>query len=111
MYISLSVNAIGTIKLYYTPLVNSDQIQRQVLKQPPTVYLMCFSADINECVSTPCVNGGTCVDQVNGYMCNCIPGYTGIHCQTGETFRDIPDKHDTLTQCWFDDWSAPQTFN
>ncbi|KAL9980337.1 hypothetical protein ACROYT_G008909 [Oculina patagonica] len=41
-----------------------------------------FGPGINECASNPCLNGGTCVDQVNGYVCNCQPGYGGVHCQT-----------------------------
>ena len=52
-------------------------------------YLICtiFSSsflDIDECASAPCQNGGTCVDQVNGYLCQCAPGYTDLQCQTGE---------------------------
>ena len=43
-------------------------------------------ADVDECVSAPCQNGGTCVDQVNGYLCQCAPGYTDLQCQTGKTF-------------------------
>ena len=39
--------------------------------------------DINECESSPCSNEATCVDDVNGYTCNCIAGYTGTHCETG----------------------------
>ena len=42
-----------------------------------------FSADINECASNPCLNGGTCTDLVNGYECTCAPGWTGDFCQTG----------------------------
>ena len=41
-------------------------------------------SDIDECASDPCQNGGTCVDQVNGYLCQCVPGYTDLQCQTSE---------------------------
>ena len=41
-------------------------------------------ADIDECASAPCHNGGTCVDQINGYLCQCASGYTDLQCQTGE---------------------------
>lgn len=40
------------------------------------------SVDINECESDPCQYNGTCVDRVNGYVCECIPGITGINCET-----------------------------
>lgn len=43
-----------------------------------------FYADINECSSNPCLNGGACVDQVNGYICSCQAGYTGADCKSGE---------------------------
>ena len=43
-------------------------------------------ADIDECASGPCQNGGTCTDQVNGYLCQCAPGYTDLQCQTGINF-------------------------
>ncbi|CAH1795815.1 unnamed protein product [Owenia fusiformis] len=53
--------------------------------------------DINECSSSPCLHGSTCTDQVNGspclhgstctdkingYICTCVDGYTGTHCET-----------------------------
>ena len=48
------------------------------------VKLMWFScADVDRCTSSPCVNGGTCVSQVDSYTCDCLPGYTGLTCQTG----------------------------
>ena len=40
--------------------------------------------DINECSSNPCQYGGTCVDGINRYSCNCAAGYTGKNCNTSE---------------------------
>ena len=36
------------------------------------------NTDINECVSDPCQNGGTCLDQINGYICYCADGEYSI---------------------------------
>ncbi|CAG5125491.1 unnamed protein product, partial [Candidula unifasciata] len=34
----------------------------------------------NECLSNPCLNGGTCVDVYNGYLCRCPPNWQGPRC-------------------------------
>ena len=45
----------------------------------------CVLLDIDECASSPCVNGGgVCVDGVNRYTCNCNSGRTGVHCELGK---------------------------
>ena len=41
-------------------------------------------ADIDDCASVTCNNGGTCKDGVNTYSCQCVPGYQGIHCETSK---------------------------
>ena len=52
------------------------------------LYIPCYCVikftDTDECASGPCQNGGTCIDQVNGYLCQCAPGYTDLQCQTGK---------------------------
>ena len=50
------------------------------------ILLLCdiVIIDINECGSSPCVNGAICTDAVDGYTCACVAGYTGTHCETGE---------------------------
>uniref|UniRef100_A0A8D0G844 Vitamin K-dependent protein C n=1 Tax=Sphenodon punctatus TaxID=8508 RepID=A0A8D0G844_SPHPU len=42
--------------------------------------------DGNQCISTPCRNGGTCKDGVDKYTCICKDGYTGTNCET-ETLK------------------------
>ena len=37
--------------------------------------------NINECVPDPCTHG-TCIDQVNDYLCTCELGYTDKNCST-----------------------------
>ena len=47
----------------------------------------CYSkhiADIDECDSSPCQNGGSCTDIVNGHTCNCVDGYDGPNCENGK---------------------------
>ena len=45
--------------------------------------------DIDECASSPCQNGGTCIDDLNAYTCNCIPGYEGDNCEIGKILQSL----------------------
>ena len=45
-----------------------------------------FVSDVDECSSNPCENGGTCIDGINEYSCQCVAGYTGLNCETGSSF-------------------------
>ncbi|CAL9701803.1 unnamed protein product [Knipowitschia caucasica] len=38
--------------------------------------------NINECASSPCLNGGTCTDEVNQFSCVCAKGWAGVTCQS-----------------------------
>ena len=41
--------------------------------------------EINECDSDPCQNSGTCIDQLNGFVCRCEDGYDGDFCENSRT--------------------------
>lgn len=35
----------------------------------------------NDCASMPCLNGGLCIDKVNGFYCNCTEEWMGTVCE------------------------------
>ncbi|KAF0296268.1 Cubilin [Amphibalanus amphitrite] len=39
-------------------------------------------ADIDECATSPCQNGGTCTNTVGSFSCSCTGDFTGNVCQT-----------------------------
>ena len=48
------------------------------------IYIyICVLIEINECESSPCLNGASCVDNINRYSCSCLVGYTDPECSTG----------------------------
>ena len=47
-------------------------------------FAVFYYLDIDECLSNPCVNGGSCINGVNSYRCNCLSGWEGPHCADGK---------------------------
>ena len=43
------------------------------------------SVDVDECITRPCFNGGTCQNLFGSYSCTCKPGFTGKRCENGES--------------------------
>ena len=41
-------------------------------------------SDIDDCAPSPCHNGGNCTDGVNQFTCQCVPGFSGINCETSK---------------------------
>ena len=46
-------------------------------------------ADINECASSPCMNGGVCTDLSAAYHCVCQEGFDGTRCQTSKYLQHL----------------------
>nr|XP_023652067.1 protein jagged-1 [Paramormyrops kingsleyae] len=67
------------------------------MHMPDGGFFFCFRPDINECQSSPCAYGSTCVDEINSFRCLCPASragptcqeVTGQHCVIGS--RAIPD--------------------
>lgn len=49
---------------------------------------LCVSAD-HACLSSPCLNGGSCEETTQGFKCRCAPGWTGPSCSVGKTCSDL----------------------
>ena len=56
-----------------------------------------YISDINECADTPCMNGGECSDLVGRFECECVAGYEGTTCETGE----LNKRHSLCIVIWF----------
>lgn len=56
------------------------------LRKFPSLCCLILSllTEINECMSDPCLNNGTCTDLVAGYSCQCEPGFGGAECGSGD---------------------------
>ena len=40
----------------------------------------CFQ-NLDDCITDPCYHGGTCMDQVGYYTCDCPLGFVGNNCE------------------------------
>ena len=50
---------------------------------------MILRKELEECASSPCLNNGTCVEQINSYLCECTEGFTGVNCEIGRQITDV----------------------
>ncbi|NXD15852.1 PGCA protein, partial [Nothocercus nigrocapillus] len=81
-----------------TPTVSGQETETAVVQDPPhlsataTAILPQVSQDavdalgptaedIDECHSSPCLNGATCVDGIDSFKCLCLPSYGGDMCE------------------------------
>ena len=57
-----------------------DTVFSDVCRSATWRYLL-FISDVNECFSSPCRNGGQCVDGLHQYLCFCDDEFSGANCE------------------------------
>uniref|UniRef100_A0A8C6NCJ8 Uncharacterized protein n=1 Tax=Melopsittacus undulatus TaxID=13146 RepID=A0A8C6NCJ8_MELUD len=50
----------------------------------PGYYGSLCEVNIDECMSTPCLNNGSCIDDISFYKCHCRRGFIGTNCEINE---------------------------
>ncbi|XP_071826204.1 cubilin-like isoform X2 [Apostichopus japonicus] len=75
---------IGELKVRLADLENQEPeqpINPDVINQLQTdLNNIKASLQTNECLTSPCANGGTCTNLYNSYQCQCPDGWTGTTC-------------------------------
>ena len=74
------------LSIYSLALEKCPKFAQRICQLPDKTLIenYFYPLDIDECASDPCQNGGTCVDKINRYNCECEDGYTGTNCETGQ---------------------------
>ena len=61
--------------------------------------------NVDDCASNPCMNGGSCRDEVGTYVCSCPSGWTGDRCELDIGYCDSePCENDAQCVNLFQDY-------
>lgn len=78
---------------YCNSLIYDDLVDPATFANRPAYFCRCkpgFTGpncreNINDCLNATCYNGGSCIDGINSYECDCPWPYTGRYCATRRT--------------------------
>ena len=74
---------IVSLAMMETSVKTVQQINCLYRRQTVNLQLN-FVSDVDECASSPCWNGGKCIDNINRFSCQCEKGFGGHLCEKGQ---------------------------
>ena len=82
------------IEINHIPLQNFDHNlypgieEWRIMTENVWNYIYCNASvsftGVDECASSPCLNGGACIDGAGFYTCQCLAGWQGVNCEISE---------------------------
>ncbi|XP_017492298.1 PREDICTED: protein serrate-like, partial [Rhagoletis zephyria] len=93
MYLHTYLVPVETLKpFFYLYFESNEQCNSYTRKKSQLIPSFCsilrffflsisHLTDIDECAGGPCEHGGTCIDLIGGFRCECPPEWTGDVCQ------------------------------
>ena len=81
---SMSISVHQTIGMFVMCRSRLTVFKNKIVSFAIPYKYSCLFLDIDECSTSPCRNGATCVDMVNDYLCICEAGWSGKTCSLGQ---------------------------
>ncbi|XP_036244633.1 sushi, nidogen and EGF-like domain-containing protein 1 isoform X3 [Molothrus ater] len=82
-----------SVCLTLRPCLNGGKCIEDCITGNPSYTCSCLAGftgkrchvDVDECLSHPCQNGATCLNDAGRFTCRCPPGFRGNNCETAES--------------------------
>lgn len=71
--------------MHLHPVISPSYMYMVLLLMTSLIRLHVPLPELDECISTPCLNGGICQDGLSSFNCACRDGYAGILCEIRES--------------------------
>ncbi|XP_072421291.1 aggrecan core protein isoform X2 [Chiloscyllium punctatum] len=79
---SVGSETVGVLKVTPATPITLSTVPPQISPEVVTIVAEpVIAEDIDECHSSPCLNGATCIDGIDSFKCLCLPSYGGDLCE------------------------------
>lgn len=86
----VTVNLDGRVKIVEQVIIFTTYASTNIVQSSVRLHItrgkhyLFYILDVDECSMEPCENNATCHNNNGSYVCECLGGYQGNHCQEGE---------------------------